>query len=64
MTYTNKLLEMALITPEDFAGTTVGLLGNFDDDNGNDFIPRNANAAIANTSTERQIFSVFGQTCE
>ncbi|KAH3701354.1 hypothetical protein DPMN_076339 [Dreissena polymorpha] len=42
---------------------TVGLLGNYNDNDTDDFIPRGANTSLSRPS-ERQIFEKFGSTCK
>ncbi|KAJ8307332.1 hypothetical protein KUTeg_015416 [Tegillarca granosa] len=59
-----RMLTFSTTVPEDFAGQTVGLVGNFDGDDKNDFILPNGTILTENqTRTERQIFYNFGEHC-
>ncbi|KAJ8307328.1 hypothetical protein KUTeg_015412 [Tegillarca granosa] len=56
------MLTFSTTVPEDFAGQTVGLVGNFDGDDKNDFILPNGTILTENqTRTEKQIFYNFGE---
>ena len=56
------ILPFVIALPEEFQGSTSGLLGNFDKDRTNDFIDRSGNM-IPNNSTDQQIFR-SGQSCK
>lgn len=59
------MLTFSTTVPDDFASQTVGLVGNFDGDDTNDFILPNGTVLTENqTRTERQIFYNFGVNCE
>ena len=58
------LLQMYLGMPETHQSDTIGLLGNFNSDKTDDFLPRYAATALSDTINERQIFHDFGQTCK
>ena len=60
--YTAGLLVYTLEVPSSFEGTTSGLLGNYNDDNSDEFVFRNG-TMISNSSTDREIHQ-FGQSCE
>ncbi|XP_019849136.1 PREDICTED: mucin-like protein [Amphimedon queenslandica] len=54
------ILSVTLNVPQSYMGNTTGLLGNFDQDNTNDFTSRNG-TMISSNSTDANIF-MFGQT--
>ena len=58
------MLKMSLGLPGSYRAQTQGLLGDFDGDSQNDLKPRDSSTHIAATSTERQVFAEFGQTCK
>ncbi|KAJ8306923.1 hypothetical protein KUTeg_015007 [Tegillarca granosa] len=60
-----RMLTFSTTVPKDFEGQTVGLVGNFDGDDKNDFILPNGTILTENqTRTERQIFYNFGEHCK
>lgn len=58
------LLQIMLGIPEIHRNDVSGLLGNFNGDPTDDFQPRNSSTPLSNTISEREIFSLFGQTCK
>ena len=60
--YTAGLLMYTLEVPTSFEGTTSGLLGNYNNDNSDEFVFRNG-AMISNSSSDREIHQ-FGQSCK
>lgn len=58
------LLQMSLGVPEEHRNDVIGLLGNFDGDKTNDFIPRYKTESLPNNSSDRTIFFDFGQKCK
>ncbi len=48
---------------EEFANTTVGLLGNYDGDPRNDLLPSNSTHPLPTNSTLQNIHSTFGLSC-
>lgn len=58
------LLQLSLTLPESYLGQLVGLLGNFNGDSSDDLLPRDHSVSVPNTSSDRRIFTDFGQTCE
>ena len=51
-----------LEVPSPFEGTTSGLLGNYNNDDSDEFVFRNG-TMISNSSSDREIHQ-FGQTCK
>ena len=60
--YTAGLLVYTLEVPSSFEGTTSGLLGNYNNDDSDEFVFRNG-TIISNSSSDREIHQ-FGQSCE
>ena len=60
--YTAGLLVYTLEVPSSFEGTTSGLLGNYNNDDSDEFVFRNG-TMISNSSTDREIHQ-FGQSCK
>ena len=56
------IFSITLNVPQSYMGNTTGLLGNFDQDNTNDFTSRNG-TMISSNSSDTDIF-MFGQTCK
>ena len=61
ITITTGIPNFALALPPSNNGATIGLLGNFDGDMSNDFVPRDGTVFPAD-SPDRDIHG-FGQTC-
>lgn len=57
------LLHMSLGMPDEHKDNVIGLLGNFNDDPSDDYIPQNSNTPLPANASERDIFFDFGQTC-
>ena len=60
--YTAGLLVYTLEVPSSFEGTTSGLLGNYNNDDSDEFVFRNG-TTISNSSSDREIHQ-FGQSCK
>ena len=60
--YTAGLLVYTLEVPLSFKGNTSGLLGNYNNDDSDEFVFRNG-IMISNSSSDREIHQ-FGQSCE
>ena len=60
--YTAGLLVYTLEAPLSFEGTTSGLMGNYNNDDLDEFVFRNG-TMISNSSSDREIHK-FGQSCE
>ena len=60
--YTAGLLVYTLEVPSSFEGTTSGLLGNYNNDDSDEFVFRNG-TMISNSSSDRDIHQ-FGQSCK
>lgn len=59
------MLTFSTTVPEEFAGGTEGLVGNFDGNKDNDFILPNGTILTKNdTNTEKKIFFNFGIHCK
>lgn len=56
------MLSQEVMVPPKYKNHTTGLLGNFDDDETNDFIFRNG-SIIKGNSSERELFP-FAQSCK
>ena len=56
------MLVYILEIPSSFEGTTSGLLGNYNDDDSDEFVFRNG-TMISNSSSDREIHQ-FGQLCK
>ena len=59
--YTAGLLVYTLEVPSSFEGTTSGLLGNYNNDDSDEFVFHNG-SVISNSSSDREIHQ-FGQSC-
>ena len=60
----NSIISVMLVTlPEKYRSLTRGLMGNFNGDESDDFIPKGSTASIPVDSSAEDIFS-FGNTCE
>ena len=57
------LLQMGIGMRNDYKSLTRGLLGNFNGNDADDLLPRNATNALPNSAKESEIFKDFGQTC-
>ena len=53
-----------IVLPESFMGTTSGLLGNYNEEQSDDLMPRNGNAVIPVDSSLEEIHNNFGITCK
>ena len=60
--YTTGLLVYTLEVPSSFEGATFGLLGNYNNDDSDEFVFRSG-ITILNSSSDRAIHQ-FGQSCE
>ena len=61
----NDILSLIKVTPpEEARGKTRGLLGNFNGNRSDDFIPRNATEPIPPHSTMEEMHNQFGVSCE
>ena len=60
--YTAGLLVYTLEVPSSFEGATSGLLGNYNNDDSDEFVFRNG-TMISNSSSDRKIHQ-FGQSCK
>ena len=60
--FTAGLLVYTLELPPSFEGTTSGLLGNYNNDDSDEFVFRNG-TMIPNSSSDREIHQ-FGQSCK
>ena len=57
-------LDITVGAPPEFMNKTKGLMGVFNNDPADDMMPASGGAPLnANVSSERSIFSDFGQTC-
>ena len=63
ITLANGMLGIKTIIPGSFKEKTKGLMGNFNGNSNDDYIPRGSNTPLASNSKEEQIFE-FGKTCE
>lgn len=57
------LLQMSLGMPDEHKDNVIGLLGNFNDDPSDDYIPQNSNTPLPANASESDLFFDFGQTC-
>ena len=57
------MLKIATAVPTQYKGMTFGLLGNYNDNPDDDFVPRGETVPLPSNLTERQIFD-FGSTCK
>ena len=64
ITLANGMLGINALVPNTKKGKTRGLMGNFNGDPNDDYIPRDSNKPLARNSTEQQIFFDFGKTCK
>jgi hypothetical protein len=58
------LLQMSLGLPSTYQNITTGLLGNFNGNATDDFLPRYKATPLPDSANESEIFTFFGQTCE
>ena len=58
-------LEFTVTVPTSLKGDTAGLMGNYNDDNSDDFkLPDGTTLTTDQTNTERKVFENFGRECE
>ena len=55
--------NFVLSLPSSFKNQTRGLLGNYNGDKMDDFIPRNQDNALSDSISDQDIHEMFGQTC-
>ena len=55
--------NFVLALPPSFKNQTRGLLGNYNGDKMDDFIPRNQDNALLDSISDQDIHEMFGQTC-
>lgn len=55
---------MAIVLGNTYQSSLEGLLGNFNGDSTDDFVPRSSSTPIPDASSEREIFVQFAQTCK
>ena len=55
--------NFVLSLPSSFKNQTRGLLGNYNGDKMDDFIPRNQDNALSDSILDQDIHKMFGQTC-
>ena len=55
--------NFVLALPPLFKSQTQGLLGNYNGDKTDEFIPRNKATALSDTISDQEIHEMFGQTC-
>lgn len=60
---TAGILNFVLALPSSFKSQTWGLLGNYNGDKTDEFIPRNQAGALPDTISDQGIHEMFGQTC-
>ena len=58
------LSAFAVVLPEEFRGTTSGLLGNYDGDSTNDLLPSNGITPLQTSESLERIHNLFGRTCK
>ena len=63
ITLANGMLGINALVPKTL-NKTRGLMGNFNGDPNDDYIPRDSKTPLASNSTEQQIFFDFGKTCK
>jgi len=57
-------LDITVAAPVEFLNKTRGLMGRFNNDPADDLQPANGGQLLsANASSERDIFTIFGQSC-
>ena len=58
------VLNIVTIVPPSWKGSTKGLLGNYNGNKNDDFVPRGTDKSLPGTITDRSIHFQFAQTCE
>ena len=56
--------NFVLSLPSSFGSKIQGLLGNYNGDKMDEFIPRNQDNALSDSITDQNIHNMFGQTCK
>ena len=56
--------NFVLSLPSSFEGKIRGLLGNYNGDRMDEFIPRHEDNALSDSITDEKIQNMFGQTCK
>ena len=57
------VLNIVAIVPPSWKGSTKGLLGNYNGNKDDDFVPRGADKPLPGTITDRSVHFQFAQTC-
>ena len=60
----NGILNFVLVLPTVYMSRTRGLLGNYNGETGDEFVPRGSSSPLSDELTDRQIHYQFAQTCE
>ena len=60
----NEILNFVLVLPTVYMSRTRGLLGNYNGESGDEFVPRGSSSPLSDELTDRQIHYQFAQTCE
>ena len=61
---TEGAMSFVVQVPASWQNNTTGLLGNFNGNKSDDFIPRGSKTAISGNKTDRNIHFKFAQTCK
>ena len=61
---TAGILNFVLSLPSSFKTQTRGLLGNYNGDRVDEFIPRHQNSTLSDSISDQEIHELFGQTCK
>ena len=64
ITAVQGVLNIVASVPPSWKGSTKGLLGNYNGNKNDDFVPRGADTSLPGTITDRSIHFQFAQTCE
>ena len=60
----NGALSFVLVVPPSWKGLTIGLMGNFNGNKSDEFIPRKQVIPLSDAISDRNIHWMFAQTCK
>ena len=64
VTKTNGSLGFTVVVPPSWKGLTTGLMGNFNGNKSDEFLPRNKTMPLSDEISDRNLHWMFAQTCK